>query len=235
LEQFVRSGQWEAAPELYSSAVRGALGGGELSAEAEAQLAQIRSYLELTPEAAAEGDKLIEEAKHAKALQIFNDQRAIQRKAWLQQLREGRAEISLPANVILRKGERCLFSVGGTALEEKVVRRDYVGGSRGVSIRVAKGISFRVGASKGQSAPVYDLVEIADGQLIITNRRIIFQGNPKSFSDLLENLIDVSPGSQGLRYNVTNRSKPRLVRYAAGTDYEAVLAALDGALKSYGS
>jgi hypothetical protein len=61
---------------------------------------------------------------------------------------------------------------------------------------------------------------------------VIFQGNPKSFADPIEKLIDIGPGVDGLRYSVMNRTKPRMVRYAPGTDYEAVLAALNGAVRA---
>jgi hypothetical protein len=223
---------WDAAPELYASAVRGATKAGELSEEAESQLKEIRGYLHLDADSGAQGDKLIEAGRQNRLQRIDDGLRTQQRLDWLETLRAGRSNIPPPPNVILRDGELVFLVTSGVAVEEKVVRREYAGGSRGVSIRVAKGVSFRVGNSRGHSVPISELVPISEGQLIITSLRVIFQGNPKSFADPIEKLIDIGPGVDGLRYSVMNRTKPRMVRYAPGTDYEAVLAALNGAVQA---
>jgi hypothetical protein len=223
---------WDAAPELYASAVRGATKAGELSEEAESQLKEIRGYLHLDADSGAQGDKLIEAGRQTRLQRIDDGLRTQQRLDWLETLRAGRSNIPPPPNVILRDGELVFLVTSGVAVEEKVVRREYAGGSRGVSIRVAKGVSFRVGNSRGHSVPISELVPISEGQLIITSLRVIFQGNPKSFADPVEKLIDIGPGVDGLRYSVMNRTKPRMVRYAPGTDYEAVLAALNGAVRA---
>jgi hypothetical protein len=223
---------WDAAPELYASAVRGATKAGALSEEAESQLKEIRGYLHLDADSGAQGDKLIEAGRQTRLQRIDDGLRTQQRLDWLEALRAGRSNIPPPPNVILRDGELVFLVTSGVAVEEKVVRREYAGGSRGVSIRVAKGVSFRVGNSRGHSVPISELVPISEGQLIITSLRVIFQGNPKSFADPIEKLIDIGPGVDGLRYSVMNRTKPRMVRYAPGTDYEAVLAALNGAVRA---
>jgi hypothetical protein len=223
---------WDAAPELYASAVRGATKAGELSEEAESQLKEIRGYLHLDADSGAQGDKLIEAGRQTRLQRIDDGLRTQQRLDWLETLRAGRSNIPPPPNVILRDGELVFLVTSGVAVEEKVVRREYAGGSRGVSIRVAKGVSFRVGNSRGHSVPISELVPISEGQLIITSLRVIFQGNPKSFADPVEKLIDIGPGVDGLRYSVMNRTTPRMVRYAPGTDYEAVLAALNGAVRA---
>ena len=223
---------WDAAPELYASAVRGATKAGALSEEAESQLKEIRGYLHLDADSGAQGDKLIEAGRQTRLQRIDDGLRTQQRLDWLETLRAGRSNIPPPPNVILRDGELVFLVTSGVAVEEKVVRREYAGGSRGVSIRVAKGVSFRVGNSRGHSVPISELVPISEGQLIITSLRVIFQGNPKSFADPVEKLIDIGPGVDGLRYSVMNRTKPRMVRYAPGTDYEAVLAALNGAVRA---
>ena len=179
---------WDAAPELYASAVRGATKAGELSEEAESQLKEIRGYLHLDADSGAQGDKLIEAGRQTRLQRIDDGLRTQQRLDWLETLRAGRSNIPPPPNVILRDGELVFLVTSGVAVEEKVVRREYAGGSRGVSIRVAKGVSFRVGNSRGHSVPISELVPISEGQLIITSLRVIFQGNPKSFADPVEKL-----------------------------------------------
>ena len=68
-------------------------------------------------------------------------------------------------------------------LENKVISRRYESGSRGFNIRLAKGLNYRVGAHKGHIISDTELVAVSYGELVLTNKRIIFRGNTKS--DLL--------------------------------------------------
>ena len=57
----------------------------------------------------------------------------------------------------------------------------YEGGSRGVSLRIVKGVYYRIGAHKGRMRSETQLVETSRGFLIVTNKRLFLQpysGNP---------------------------------------------------------
>ena len=97
----------------------------------------------------------------------------------------------VPVNgIILRKAETPHWSEPAELLEERVVGRRYEGGSQGMSIRIAKGLSYRIGAQKGRLITDKAMVSVSKGDLIITNQRVIFQGSMKSinlpFTKLLE-------------------------------------------------
>lgn len=52
----------------------------------------------------------------------------------------------------------------------------YKGGSTGVSVRVAKGVTLRSGTSKG--VPIRkDVTDTFNGEIAITNKRIVFLGD----------------------------------------------------------
>ncbi|MFW5828187.1 MAG: hypothetical protein ACOCU4_08845, partial [Alkalispirochaeta sp.] len=83
--------------------------------------------------------------------------------------------------VMLKKGEEALISMPhGVDLYEERVRHEYQGGTAGFSFRVAKGVSFRVGGFKGQRVPVTEQKHIDSGALVITNKRVVFNGPSKS-------------------------------------------------------
>jgi len=74
--------------------------------------------------------------------------------------------------VILKKGEIIHFAGEATLKELKSVRLGYEGGSHGVSFRIAKGVSYRVGAHRGHIVREERLIETSRGVCIITNQRL---------------------------------------------------------------
>ncbi len=105
--------------------------------------------------------------------------------------------IILSSNLMLSDGEICHYCDHATFIKTKNVVVGYSGGSRGTSIRVAKSISFRVGASK--AAPVRGNVqERTDGILSITNKRIVFSANKGAFDKKISSLSAVTPYQDGV-------------------------------------
>ena len=60
---------------------------------------------------------------------------------------------------------------------EDKTRRETVGRSSGVSVRVAKGVYFRTGASRGHSVEYTDTLHRGSGTLVITNKHLYFGGS----------------------------------------------------------
>lgn len=83
-------------------------------------------------------------------------------------------------DIILKKGEVVHFADKAVLKELKTINLGYEGGSQGVSIRIAKGISYRVGSHRGHIIKEDRFVETSHGNLIITNQRLFlypFPGN----------------------------------------------------------
>lgn len=85
---------------------------------------------------------------------------------------------SLPIN--LQKSERLVWIEHGVRYLEDRVGRKFVGKSRGVSVRVMRGVYARVGAFEGM--PVYNTerVEVATGTLYVTDRNLYFYSSSHS-------------------------------------------------------
>lgn len=115
--------------------------------------------------------------------------------------------IILGSNLILNEGETCHYCDHATFIKTKNVVVGYSGGSRGTSIRVAKGVSFRVGASK--AAPVRgDVQERTDGILSITNKRIVFSANKGAFDKKISSLSAVTPYQGGIAFQFGEHQYP---------------------------
>jgi hypothetical protein len=116
-----------------------------------------------------------------------------------------------PESIILQKNEIAHIEVPSFLLEERVVSRQYTGRSQGVSFRIMKGVSYRVGATRGQLLTQTGIVNVSDGTFVITNKRIIFSGNRKSFNSSLEKILDIQLYNDALQISLTNRQKPVIV------------------------
>lgn len=101
-----------------------------------------------------------------------------------------------PSRAMLKPGEKAYGAATASLLENKVV--GYQAGTSGVSVRVAKGVTVRAGGMRGGS--VKDWVTVAEGELVITDRRVVFAGDRKSFSIAFDDLLSVTPYSDGFAF-----------------------------------
>lgn len=181
--------------EIFEVAVRAVKTKGHLSPQSHEELCKIQAHLGL----------------HDSQLGHLGVE--IVRSRQLHELQRGNIAPINAANVILQPGEFAYWIENGTLHEQKVVSRRYEGGSRGASIRVMKGVSFRVGASRGQVVSETGWIPVSVGNLVITNQRIIFQGDRKSFATKYEKIFEIQPAMDGLRFSESNRQKPRAIMY----------------------
>lgn len=99
-----------------------------------------------------------------------------------------------PAQTLLKSKETAYAAALADLHQEKTV--GYTAGSRGTSIRIAKGLSFKIKGTRQQA--IKGLVTISSGELVVTNERLIFSGTPKSFVLSLNSLISVTLYQDGL-------------------------------------
>jgi hypothetical protein len=103
---------------------------------------------------------------------------------------------TLPIN--LQKGEKVVWAFDSCEYWEDKTKRTYQGGSRGASVKVMKGVYYRVGAFKG--APVYstERVLIDRGAVYITNKHIYFSGPSKSLRVPYSKIVSFLPFDDGV-------------------------------------
>ena len=116
---------------------------------------------------------------------------------------------NLPLN--LQKGEHIVWAFPGSNYLEDKTRREYVGGSQGVSLRVMKGVYYRVGAFRGHAVEHTDRVHIDTGFVAITNKNIYFVGPRKSVRLPYSKIVSFEPFSDGIGImRDTATAKPQL-------------------------
>ena len=122
-------------------------------------------------------------------------------------------KINTPPNIFFKKNERPLWVEPAVLYEEVVVDRRYEGGSKGVSFRIAKGVNWRVGSTRGRLVSEKGNVPVDEGQFVITDQRLIFNGDIKSFDTNLTKIISVNIHPDGMTYSQSNRTKKRIVNF----------------------
>lgn len=125
-------------------------------------------------------------------------------------------------DLIVKRGEIVHFQ-GPARLMREVTIREYRGGSRGVSVRIAKGVSYRVGAHRGRVVPVGTELQVHDnGTLSVTSRRAVFAGSRRTLQFDYAKLVDLEVYTDGLRLGVSNRQTPSVL-LTGYPDYVAAL------------
>ena len=99
--------------------------------------------------------------------------------------------------ILLGKKEQLLWIFRGVKGYEEKTGRKYVGGSRGVSLRVCKGVYYRVGASKGHSIEYQYQNDLGTGLFIITNKNLYFIGN-KQVKMGISKVLSFTPYNDGI-------------------------------------
>jgi len=113
--------------------------------------------------------------------------------------------------IILRRGESVLAVLhGSTLVESRRGAGRYTGGSQGFSFRVAKGVNYRVGATRGTFQQGEERLTAVDtGSVTVTSRRIVFQGDQQAREWALSKVLGIQddPTQPLSLISVSNRQK----------------------------
>ncbi len=107
--------------------------------------------------------------------------------------------VPLPDNLAinLQKSEQLVWSFTDVEYLEDRTRRQYVGGSQGVSVRIMKGVYYRVGAFKGHPVEYTERTRVDSGWVLVTNKHIYFSGAAKSLRIPYTKIITFIPFENG--------------------------------------
>jgi len=113
--------------------------------------------------------------------------------------------------VILRGDETCCALSRNAQHIVARSKTHYVGGSHGVSIRIAKGVRYHVGTFRGH--PVTEQSEVvADvGSVYVTNKRFIFAGSKEVTTVATTKIADVHLDGARVVVIVENKANPMVV------------------------
>jgi len=202
--------------QAFAKAFSVAKSDGAITEEEERELQAIKEHLELSDD------------------EIVATTVELSRFRLLREITQGNVPSVVVPGLVLQKQERAYWVEPASILEEKVVSRQFVGGSRGVSIRIMKGVSYRVGAYRGHVESRTGIVAVSTGDLVITSKRVIFRGDKKGFNTRLDKLLNVEMASDGITLTDGN-SKPRVIVFPTAANVDIVGAVLSQAINSFDS
>ncbi len=134
---------------------------------------------------------------------VNEDSYPIFRALWKQENGIPLSLAPIDAGIVLTKKENCFFSSPCSWQQEKIVRerKGYVGG--GLSFRVAKGVRMSVGGAVPVVNEYEAMVPIADGDLYITSKKIVFNGAKRSTSITMGRIIQIETYSDAIEIRKT--------------------------------
>lgn len=100
-------------------------------------------------------------------------------------------------NLVLKRAEVAVASVSAT-LSRYRTKTQYVGGSQGFSIPLGHGIRYRVSSFRGQPIQVESLATVDQGNLVVTNQRLVFLGAKRDVSIPLAKLLQIEAFSNAV-------------------------------------
>jgi hypothetical protein len=140
----------------------------------------------------------------------------------LYEVSQGRLTPITVTGLNLYANEKAYWAEPVTLYENKMVRRESVGRSHGVSLRIMRGVSYRIGGSKGQSMPIYEDVAVAQGQLIFTNQRVVFKGDRRTMMVMLKDVIGADPYTNAIVMHTNTSKQPLNFHYVRPESAELV-------------
>jgi hypothetical protein len=136
---------------------------------------------DVTPEELKDLGAIIK-ALGLEAASVREELKDVARYAILHRVREGQLPLVTATGLLLEDEELTHWACPAELYEEKVIRRYYQGGYSGVSIPIYKGIRWSVGGFRGEPVVQTGMVATDSGRLTLTDRRVVFVGNQRSFS-----------------------------------------------------
>ncbi len=123
----------------------------------------------------------------------------------------------------LKRGERLHLQEPAGLLKE-IIQREFQSGSRGYSFQIAKGVSYRIGSTRGKMVEVGRSMETIDnGDLYVTSLRVVFTGLRKSVEVPYAKLLDLNVFTDGIQFHVSGRQTPSMFRVTDGQMTAAVV------------
>jgi hypothetical protein len=139
----------------------------------------------------------------------------------LQTLLEAPLTAIQPRKALVKAGETAYAAVAAELQEVQTV--GYSAGTSGVSVRVAKGVTLRTAGTRGKA--VKGMVSVASGELVISDKRIIFAGDRKSFAISLEDILSTTNYTDGFgfsdnktTYTLTTTDEPARLRFSVALE-----------------
>ena len=151
----------------------------------------------------------IDEKNRVIELQKIKAQEQTDLNQFLTGLQNGSINITTknPSPVILKKNEHLSMVMNKISLQEPRSVRQTRAAYGGPTIRVAKGVSFRMGGAAARSESHEEIKVIDQGSLILTNKRMVFIGYKRTTNIDLKKIMAITAYSDGIESQRENKQK----------------------------
>ena len=113
--------------------------------------------------------------------------------------------VQLP--VLLGKTESLLWTYNGITFYQEKIERETIRNSGGFSFKVAKGVYYHTGRSKGHPVEHKYMEKVAVGDLYVTSQNLIYYSTEKAVKIPYKKLIGITPYSDGIEVLKDGNSK----------------------------
>ena len=176
----------EALVRGWETAVQGALEDGVISVDEEDALSRYLDYFGIE-QAQADRSGALTTLAQAGAIRDLTEGTIPQRQ---------NIQSRIPFN--LMKSEKLVWVFQNVAYLEDVTRREMHGSSRGLTIRVARGIYYRPSTFKSRVVEWDETVRLDTGLMGLTTKHIYFAGDTKRFRVRYDRIVAFEPYSDGI-------------------------------------
>ncbi|MDD4062764.1 MAG: hypothetical protein PHV25_03305 [Candidatus Pacebacteria bacterium] len=133
-------------------------------------------------------------------------QRVVDAENYINKVKEGKSLPVIIPSISLEKNEEAFLEEETKLIETRAIRK-HTGGMKGIGFRVAKGVYLGSGSRSGTSESHQEWRTIDSGSLIITNKRIVFNGSKENRNIPIKKIISISSTHDHIEVAVEARSK----------------------------
>jgi hypothetical protein len=145
----------------------------------------------------------------------------------------GRFPEAVPPLHIIPKAGEVVYMESHASLMKEVADRQWQGGSSGFSFRVAKGVRFRTGNTRGHMLQVgTKIIEKDTGLLSVTSSRLVFSGRTTTQESLHTKIENLTVFNDGLAVAVRRGSDITTRLYSTGRA-EMIAAIMNAAMQPH--
>lgn len=142
--------------------------------------------------------------KELKAIEFAKKKDALIKEAteYFEAVKKNKAFPTIPTSTFLDDGEVALFQENTVLKETRAVRHS--GGNFG-SVRIMKGV--RIGGYRGQSESTQEWRVLDQGDLLMTNKKLIFMGNKENRIMPLNKIFAIETYIDGIEITLSTKNK----------------------------
>ncbi len=135
-----------------------------------------------------------------------------------------------PLHIICKPGEEVYLESEASLLKE-VADRQWQGGSSGFSFRIAKGVRYRTGNTRGHMQQVGTKIVVKDaGVLSVTSTRLVFSGRTTTQESVYSKIVNLTVFNDGLAVAVSKGQNVVTHSYST-TSAEMIAAIINAAMQ----